>query len=612
VANENKESVTLPGPGRGFGHGGRRPVVKPKNLAGTLKRLWFYFGSERKILAIIFTFILIDSILTLSAPYLIGKAVDAMTLHGKVHFGVLEVTILLLLCAYVMDAVLTFSQGWLMAGVSQRIVKSLRHALFQKLQKLPISFFDSRTHGELMSRLSNDIDNVSNTISQSTTQLMSGVIVIVGSLTMMLILSPILTLASLITVPLVFLLTRTIAKKTSVLFKDQQVQLGRLNGHIEETISGLHVVKAFNHEKKAIEEFEAVNSMLRNVGLKAQIWSGFLMPIMNVINNLGFAVVAVVGGILAIKGNITIGIIASFLTYSRQFVRPLNDLANIFNILQSGVAGAERVFEIYDEKEESPDREDAIPLENPRGEVIFENVSFGYRADVPILKNVSFHAEPGSSTALVGPTGAGKTTIVNLLTRFYDVTSGRILIDGRDIRDYTRDSLRSCFGFVLQDTYLFSGTIKENIKYGKPNATDAEVEDAARMANADAFIKRLPNQYDTVLLENGGNLSQGQRQLLAIARVILAKPLLLILDEATSSIDTRTELHIQDALLSIMKGRTSFIIAHRLNTIRDADTIMVIDDGEIVEKGSHDQLISHDGRYHNMFYNQFKKGFRSS
>jgi ATP-binding cassette, subfamily B, multidrug efflux pump len=606
VANENKESVTLPGPGRGFGHGGRRPVVKPKNLAGTLKRLWFYFGRERKILAIIFTFILIDSILALSAPYLIGKAIDAMTLHGKVHFGILKVTILLLLCAYVMDAVLTFSQGWLMAGVSQRIVKSLRHALFQKLQKLPISFFDSRTHGELMSRLSNDIDNVSNTISQSTTQLMSGVIVIVGSLTMMLILSPILTLASLITVPLVFLLTRTIAKKTSVLFKDQQVQLGKLNGQIEETISGLHVVKAFNHEKKAIEEFEAVNSMLRNVGLKAQIWSGFLMPIMNVINNLGFAIVAVVGGVLAIKGNITIGIIASFLTYSRQFVRPLNDLANIFNILQSGVAGAERVFEIYDEQEESSDREDAIPLEHPRGEVIFENVSFGYRPDVPILKNVSFHAESGSSTALVGPTGAGKTTIVNLLTRFYDVTSGRILIDGRDIRDYTRDSLRSCFGFVLQDTYLFSGTIKENIKYGKPYATDSEVEAAASMANADAFIKRLPNQYDTVLLENGGNLSQGQRQLIAIAGVILAKPLLLILDEATSSIDTRTELHIQDALLSIMRGRTSFIIAHRLNTIRDADTIMVIDDGKIVEKGNHDQLISHDGRYHNMFYNQFK------
>jgi ATP-binding cassette, subfamily B, multidrug efflux pump len=330
------------------------------------------------------------------------------------------------------------------------------------------------------------------------------------------------------------------------------------------------------------------------------------MPIMNVINNLGFAVVAVVGGILAVKSIITIGIIASFLTYSRQFGRPLNDMANIFNILQSGVAGAERVFEIIDEQEEPADVNGAVRLESPKGHVVFENVSFGYRADVPILKNVSFDASPGSSTALVGPTGAGKTTIVNLLTRFYDVTEGRVLIDGRDIREYTRDSLRRSFGFVLQDTYLFSGTIKENIKYGKPEATDDEVVAASRMANADVFIKRLPNGYDTMLSENGGNLSQGQRQLLAIARVILAKPALLILDEATSSIDTRTELHIQDALLSVMKDRTTFIIAHRLNTIRDADNIMVIDHGQIIEKGSHDELIAQHGKYYNMFFNQFK------
>jgi ATP-binding cassette subfamily B protein len=404
----------------------------------------------------------------------------------------------------------------------------------------------------------------------------------------------------------VFLLTRTIARKTSVLFKNQQVQLGKLNGHIEETISGLQVVKAFNHEEKAIEEFEVVNKTLREVGLKAQIWSGFLMPIMNVIGNLGFAVVAVVGGILAVKSIITVGVIASFLTYSRQFGRPLNDMANIFNILQSGVAGAERVFEIIDEQEEPDDVPGAVPLEDPKGHVVFDNVSFGYRPDVPILKNVSFEASDGTSTALVGPTGAGKTTIVNLLTRFYDVTEGRILIDGRDIREYTRDSLRRSFGFVLQDTYLFSGTIKENIKYGNPEASDADVIAAARMSNADVFINRLPKDYDTLLSENGGNLSQGQRQLLAIARVILAKPALLILDEATSSIDTRTELHIQDALLSIMKDRTTFIIAHRLNTIRDADTIMVIDHGEIIEKGSHDALMAEQGRYYNMFFNQFK------
>ncbi len=608
MSKSTEQSPSTPPPLRpGGAHRLRGPVVKPKNFKGTLKRLWDYFGHERKMLGLIFFFIIIDAILMLLAPFLIGKAVDAMSLHsGKVDFNFLEIMIVILTCAYVADAALTFLQGWLMAGVAQRVVKRLRDALFRKLQKLPVSFFDSRTHGELMSRLSNDVDNISNTISQSATQLMSGVVIIAGSLIMMVYLSPVLTLASLITVPLVFLLTKTIAKRTSVLFKNQQIQLGQLNGHIEETISGIEVVKAFNHEDKVITEFDVVNKKLRDVGLKAQIWSGFLMPIMNVINNLGFAIVAVIGGILAVKSLITVGAIASFLTYSRQFVRPLNDLANIFNILQSGVAGAERVFEVIDEQEEPADRPHAIALEHPKGHVVFENVSFGYRSDVPILKNVSFEAEVGSSTALVGPTGAGKTTIVNLLTRFYDVTEGRILLDGRDIRDYTRDSLRKCFGFVLQDTYLFSGTIKENIKYGNPDATDEDVEQAARMANAEVFINRLPNQYDTVLSENGGNLSQGQRQLLAIARVMLAKPALLILDEATSSIDTRTELHIQEALLKLMAERTSFIIAHRLNTIRDADTIMVIDNGQIIEKGNHDVLINAQGRYYQMFFNQFK------
>nr|WP_263324062.1 ABC transporter ATP-binding protein [Neobacillus sp. Marseille-Q6967] len=598
----------MPGPpGRpgGFGHNRRGPVVKPKNFKETMKRLWFYVAMERKTLVIVFFLILVSSGLTLMAPFLIGKAVDAINLE-TVDFHLLLVMIYTLVAAYLLDAVLNFLQGWLMSGVSQRIVKSLRDTLFKKLQKLPIAFFDKRTHGELMSRLANDIDNVSNSISQSITQLMSGVIVITGSLVMMLILSPILTLASLVTVPLVFLLTKTIAKRTSVLFKDQQIQLGKLNGQIEESISGLEVVKAFNHEEKVIHEFEDVNEKLREVGLKAQIWAGFLMPIMNVINNLGFAIVAVVGGMLAVKDIITVGAIASFITYSRQFVRPLNDLAQIFNILQSGVAGAERVFEILDEPEETEDRPGAVELVKPEGHVVFENVSFGYREDIPILKNISFEAKIGSSIALVGPTGAGKTTIVNLLTRFYDVTGGRILLDGHDIREYTRNSLRSCFGFVLQDTYLFSGTIKENIKYGKQDATDEEVVAAAKMANADPFINRLPNRYETVLSENGGNLSQGQRQLIAIARVILAKPALLILDEATSSIDTRTELHIQEALLTLMEGRTSFIIAHRLNTIRDADTIMVIDNGQIIEQGSHDALMEQKGRYYQMFFNQFK------
>ncbi|MEK5340640.1 ABC transporter ATP-binding protein [Weizmannia sp. FSL W8-1119] len=593
-------------PGGGGAARFRGPAEKPKHFKGTLKRLWAYFGRERNWLSVILALIVADSVLTLCIPYFIGRAVDAMPPGRKVNFNLLEIMVFVLTAAYIADAALTFLQGWLMAGVSQRIVQRLRSHLFQKLQKLPVAFFDARPHGELMSRLSNDIDNVSNTISQSATQLMSGVITLLGTLIMMIILSPVLTVASLCTVPLVFLLTRTIAKRTSVLFKNNQAELGRLNGHIEETISGIEVVKAFNHEEKAIKAFEEVNQSLLKVGLRAQIWTGFLMPLMNVINNFGFAMVAVVGGVLALKSMITVGVIASFLTYSRQFVRPLNNLANIFNVLQSGVAGAERVFDILDEKEEPEDAREAIVLREPKGHVVFENVSFGYREDVPIIKNISFEAKPGTRTALVGPTGAGKTTIVNLLTRFYDVTEGRIFIDGTDIRTYTRDSLRRSFGFVLQDTYLFSGTIKENIKYGNPEATDEEVEEAARLAHADFFINRMPDKYETVLSENGGNLSQGQRQLLAIARVFLAKPALLILDEATSSIDTRTERHIQDALLSIMEGRTSFIIAHRLNTIRDADHIMVIDHGQIIEQGSHDELMARRGRYYHMFYNQFK------
>jgi ATP-binding cassette subfamily B protein len=598
------------GQGQNRGPGGfnrMAAVVKPKNFKGTLRRLWKYFGKERYLLSFIFVLIFCSAAIGLSVPYLIGKAVDAVS-PGKaaVDFNSLEIIVITLVIAYFTDVFISFLQGWCMAGVSQRIVKNLRQALFAKLQKLPIAFFDLRTHGEIMSRLSNDIENVSSTISQSTTQLMFSSITIVGAFVMMLRLSPLLTLASLITIPMVFGLAKTIAKKTKVLFKDQQVNLGKLNGHIEEAISGIHVVKAFNHEAKVIEEFENINSRLCQVGIKAQVYSGYIMPLMNVINNIGFTAVAAVGGALAVNNLITVGIIASFLSYSRQFSRPLNEVANIFNTLQSALAGAERVFEIIDEEEEINDIGEARVLENPKGEVIFENVTFGYNPKQPVLKNVSFKAEAGSNIALVGPTGAGKTTIVSLLTRFYDVTEGRILIDGYDIKEYTRDSLRKCFGIVLQDTYLFSGTIKENIKYGKLDAKDEEVEAAAAMANADIFIKRLPNGYNTVLSESGSNLSQGQRQLLAITRAILANTPILILDEATSSVDTRTELHIQEAMLKLMEGRTSFIIAHRLSTIRDADTIMVIDKGGIMEKGNHESLVKSEGVYHDMYFGQFK------
>jgi len=603
---DNNNKVNMPFTGVRGVRRNMAPVVKPKDFRRTLRRLWSYFGAERKILVIIFIFIIIDSAIVLLGPYLIGRAVNIMSIdNGKVDFNILSVIVIALLISYLADAAITLFQGFTMASSSQRIVKSMRNNLFLKLQKLPTSFFDTNSHGDIMSRLSNDIDNVSSTISQSAIQLMSGAIAILGSFIMMIILSPILTVASLITVPLVFLLTRSIAKRTGKLFKAQQMELGKLNGQIEETISGIYIVKAFNHEDKTVEEFNEINERLCTVGLKAQVLSGFLMPIMNVINNIGFAAVAGVGGVLAVENMITVGVIASFLSYSRQFVRPLNNLANIFNTLQSAVAGAERVFEILDATEEAEDVKDAKELNESKGHVQFNNVYFGYRKDINILENISFEAKIGESIALVGPTGAGKTTIVNLLTRFYDVVSGEIRIDGVDIRKYTRDSLRRSFGIVLQDTYLFTETIKENIKYGNLEATEVEVIAAAKMANAHEFIKRLPKGYETLLSESGSNLSQGQRQLLAIARAILTNPSILILDEATSSVDTRTELKIQEAMLKLMHGRTSFIIAHRLSTIRDANKIMVIDDGQIIEMGNHEELILKKGKYYNMYFNQY-------
>lgn len=596
--------------GRRFGGPPRGLILeaKPHNLAGTVKRLWKYFGSERKILILLFFLSIFDTAIGLGIPYALGRAVDAISLSSKlVNFGLLGIIAFIMLASLALDAIISFLQSWLVAGVSQRIIKSFRSSLFAKLQKLPIAFFDTSTHGDLMSRLTNDIDNVSTTISQSTVQLISGFLMVLGSLTLMLALSIPLTLAAIITLPLSFFMTKLIAGKTAPYYKDQQKELGLLDGHLEETISGLRVIKAFSHEEEVINQFDALNKKLLEVGLKAQIWSGFLFPIMNILNNLTLGIVALTGGVLALKGMITVGVITSFVGYSRQFSRPLADFANVFNTLQSAAAGAERVFDILDESEEERDVSAARELSSPRGDVVFDNVSFYYREDVPIIKNISFEVKSGSSIALVGPTGAGKTTIVNLLARFYDVTTGRILIDGTDIRDYTRDSLRRCFGIVLQETYLFSGTIKENIKYGNPAATDEEVINAAQIANAHSFISRMPNGYDTVLAESGSNLSQGQKQLLAIARAILVNPSILILDEATSSVDTRTEFNIQKAMLNIRAGRTSFIIAHRLSTIRDADTIIVIDNGEIVERGNHESLLEQQGVYYKLYFSQLMK-----
>ncbi|SHH94668.1 ATP-binding cassette, subfamily B [Clostridium collagenovorans DSM 3089] len=598
----NNKSRAFNGPGKQLG-GNRfmRGNQKPKNLRKTLKRLWGMFGKEKKLFIVVFILVFLSVNLLLLVPYLIGKAVDILSVGpNAVEFNKLLWVIGILMLIYIIDASMNLIQGLTMAGIAQRIVKNIRKIFFDKLQVLPMSYFDRSFHGDIMSRLTNDIDILSSTISSSVVQLMNSAISIVGSFVMMVILSPLLTVASLISVPLIFILTRTIASKTKVYFKGQQDTLGALNSQIEESISGLDVIKAFNHEEKIISEFEKLNEDYKNVGFKAQVWSGLLMPLMNVINNLSFATVAMVGGTLAIKGYITLGVIASFLSYSRQFVRPLNEIANIFNTLQSAVAGAERVFELLDEEEEIIDKEGAKELKEVRGEVEFKDIYFGYNDKDQVLKDINFKVRPGTSVAIVGATGSGKTTIVNLLSRFYEISKGSITIDGVDIRDYTRESLRKVFGIVLQDTYLFSGTIKDNIKYGKPDATEEEIMRASKIANAHSFIARLPKGYDTEILEGGSSLSAGQKQLLAIARAVLSDTPILILDEATSNVDTRTELKIQQAMLNLMKGRTSFIIAHRLSTIKDSDMIMVIDDGRIIECGSHEELVREQGTYYNL------------
>ncbi len=598
--------VTAGRPGGRMGRGGiGMPIVKAKDPKQTLKRLGSYLVHEKMLLSLVFTLVLLGSALTLAGPYLIGIAIDRYIIPGDFQ-GLLRLSLLMLAISGI-NTFSTWLQNYWMIGIAQKIVAQMRTDLFEKMQTLPLRFFDSKTHGELMSRLTNDIENISNTLNSSTTQVFASVITIIGTISMMIWLSPLLTLFALVTIPMMALCTKTIAKRTRKYFSEQQKNLGELNGLIEETISGQRVVKVFCREPAIIEDFVTRNQALKNVGIQAQIYSGIIPPLMNVLNNLSFAILAGAGGWLVIQGTITIGVIASFINYSRQFTRPLAELANQFNMIQSAIAGAERFFEIMDEDPETEDAPGAPVLTNISGEVCFHDVSFAYEEDTPVLKSINLDVRSGQTIAFVGPTGAGKTTIINLLTRFYEIKQGTITIDGHDIKAVTRNSLRSLLGIVLQDTYLFSESVRENIRYGRLDATDEEVEAVAQLAFADTFITRLPDGYDTVLSEDGSNLSQGQRQLIAIARALLADPAILILDEATSSVDTRTEVQIQQAMLRLMEGRTSFVIAHRLSTIRDADVIVVINDGEIVEQGTHHKLLAQEGFYYRLYTNQFSR-----
>jgi ATP-binding cassette, subfamily B, multidrug efflux pump len=637
-----------------MGHGPRpmgQQVEHAKNKRGTVMRLWGYLRQQKIALILTAAMVAVTVVLNVLGPYLLGVAIDAYITRGDLPG--LAWLCMLLLGIHTLNSLLIWLQSYVMAGAAQRTVRDIRNDLFGKLQALPLRFFDQRAHGDLMSRLTNDAENVNQVLADGVVPVVSGVLSMIGVAAVMLWINPWLAVISLLSISLMTLtLNRWIAPRMRIGFRSQQARLGTLNSLIEETISGQRVVKAYHREQVVIVQFDASNRELRQAATSAQILAGFIGPMMNCVNNLGLAIVAGFGGWMAVQAMTTVGTIASFITFSRQFGRPLNELATQYGAIQSAIAGAERVFTVIDETPEV-DAPDAQPLAQIRGAVVFDDVSFSYdderrttndesntaveaatdkrrtisdertssvlrppssvlRPSSLVLKNISLRSAPGQIMALVGPTGAGKTTIVNLLTRFYEIDSGQITIDGQDIRLIKKDDLRRQLGIVLQDTFLFAGTVIDNIRYGRLDATDDEVIAAAKLANADQFIHRLPHGYATPLSERGSNLSQGQRQLLAIARALLANPSILILDEATSSVDTRTEQHIQEAMLRLMTGRTSFVIAHRLSTIRDADQILVIDRGEIVERGTHTELLAQQGFYARLYASQFRGGAQAA
>ncbi|MCM0647001.1 ABC transporter ATP-binding protein/permease [Clostridium swellfunianum] len=536
----------------------------------------------------------------------VNQVIDAIReTNGEYDFVYIGHIALILIGMYIISALFSLVMGLVMSGVSQKTVRDLRREVDDKLSRLPLKYFDMHAHGDILSRVTNDVDTIATTLQQSLTQIITSVITIIGYIIMMLTISPILTVIVIATLPLYVIATTLIAKKSQKYFAVQQKELGALSGHVEEMYTGHKIVKAFGHEKDAIEEFDSINGRLKNAGWRAQFVSGIMFPLMNFISNIGYVGISIVGGIWITRSLLGLGDILAFIQYSRSFTMPIVQTANIANIIQSTVACAERVFQILDEEEEIADSSDAVVLENPRGNVQFEHVDFRYVEDVPLIENMNLDVKQGDTIAIVGPTGAGKTTLVNLLMRFYEINAGKISIDDVDIRNIKRSELRKMFGMVLQDTWLYNGTIKDNIAYGREEAAMEDIVRAAKAAHADHFIRTLPQGYDTVLNEEASNISQGQKQLLTIARAILADPTILILDEATSSVDTRTEVLIQKAMANLMKGRTSFVIAHRLSTIRDAELILVMNKGTIIEMGNHKHLLEKEGFYADLYNSQF-------
>ena len=603
------------GPMGGGPHGGMGAGEKAKDFKGTIRKLMKYLSEYKIGLIFVLLFAIGSTIFNIAGPKILGKATTEIFtgLVGKVSggsgidFEKIAHILIFLMCLYVTSAIFSFIQGYIMTGVSQKLTYRLRKEISEKINRMPMNYFDTRTHGEVLSRVTNDIDTLSQSLNQSATQIITSFTTIIGVLIMMLSISPLMTLVALLILPISLGLISTIVKRSQRHFKNQQEYLGHVNGQVEEIYGGHNIVKAFNKETDVIKEFDETNEILYQSAWKSQFFSGMMMPIMQFVGNLGYVAVAILGGYLAIKKTIEVGDIQSFIQYVRNFTQPITQVAQVANMLQSTAAASERVFEFLEEEEEDQFAQNPVSVEGLEGNVEFDHVHFGYNADKIIINDFSAKVKQGQKIAIVGPTGAGKTTMIKLLMRFYDVNSGAILIDGHNLKDFNRGELRQMFGMVLQDTWLFHGSIKENIRYGKLDATDEEVIEAAKAAHVHRFVQTLPNGYDMELNEEASNVSQGQKQLLTIARAILADPKILILDEATSSVDTRTEVRIQKAMDNLMRGRTSFIIAHRLSTIRDADLILVMKDGDIIEQGNHEELLKQNGFYAELYNSQFEK-----